>query len=85
MIPGFLVDIAALPRFIAGSLPWWAVPAGVVGLWFTAGSIRAAARLALFLTALTVGTFLAATAWLADHPNITTGDTEAAETVGSVR
>jgi len=85
VIPGFLFDIAALPRFVAGALPWWIVPVGVVGLWFTAGSLRAAARLALFLTALTIGTFLAVTAWLADHPTITTGNVKPTEPDGGVR
>ncbi len=84
MIPGFLFDVVALPRFVAGALPWWIVPVGVVGLWFTAGGLRAAARLALFLTALTIGTFLAVTAWLADHPTITSGEPETTETVGGV-
>lgn len=85
MIPGFLFDIAALPRFIAGSVPWWIVPVGVVGLWFTAGGLRAAARLTLLLAALTIGSFLAVSAWLADHPAATTGHSDATETVGGVR
>ncbi|MEL6985921.1 MAG: hypothetical protein AAFO29_26055 [Actinomycetota bacterium] len=82
MIPGFLFDIAALPRFIAGSLPWWVVPVGVAGLWFTAGGLRAAARLTLLLTALTIGSFLAVSAWLADNPAVTTGHSDTTEDRG---
>ncbi len=85
MIPGFLFDIAALPRFALTALPWWTALIAAGGLWFIAGGIRAAARLTLFLVALTLGTFLAASAWLADHPHITTGTTQPAEPTGDVR
>lgn len=84
MIPGFLFDIAALPRFVLGALPWWTALIAAGGVWFIAGGIRAAARLSLALVAVTLGTFLAASAWLADHPTITSGEPETTETVGGV-
>ena len=56
-------------------LPWWVLPIAAAWLWFTAGGVRAAARLTLALTAITLVSFVAASVWLNDHP-ATTGATE---------
>lgn len=76
-----LSDWLALPRYLLAALPWWVWPLLAGVLWFTAGGLRAALRLLLFLIAVLGATVWAVSSWLTDHPETVTGPAQVVEVV----